>query len=247
MHVIFPGSPIRRSILPASRFLGQPSNSLALRPLVDICTAVIATLGMLPRVRLALRRPLLRPAAHSRRYTAPTTARSSPALAYAETSAIDLPPVLPPAPSLTPLQSDKLLHLPTPLPGDAQFDSSNEEMYPSTNIVNAISMISICLRRKETIPRAYQVFSRQLELAEQGRSLWPDATIWGKTVEGLASFGRVDESSTLYKWFQRAQDLVSRWETVSAMRLQREIAPGEAVLDNGGIQIYTGLLHGLFR
>lgn len=120
-------------------------------------------------------------------------------------------------------------------------------MFPSTNIVNATSMIAILLRNRETINRAYLVFMRQLDVAQSGEASWPDAALWGKMVQGVASIGRADPTNARYKWYQRAQELVERWNEVQAERLGEPAKSEVPMLNNDGVQIYSGYMIGLLQ
>lgn len=136
------------------------------------------------------------------------------------------------------------IHLPSPLPADVLHanDPALSALYPSTGVIDAISMIAICLRRPEHVPRAFQIFNHLLVDVKANGKRIPEAEIWGRVVEGVASLGQEKTDDKAYQnWRSRAEVLVGKWETTN----QRP--KGTACLDNDGLKIYQGWLSGLIK
>lgn len=152
-------------------------------------------------------------------------------------------------PSLSGLHVDRpMIQLPDPLPSDVSAPPTDPRsaLYPTTGILDAHSMISVCLRTPEHIPRAYQIFRQLLEENRKGLTRMPDASVWGKVIEGAAKLGReVNPNDTIKSamWRRRARDLVDRWET-------HHRTSGLPVLAGGnedGIKVYQGWFAGTVR
>ena len=185
-----------------------------------------------------------------RPYTAPTSSRSAPMPQLRETYE---PPAEFPPPSaqpssrpdpvdMSPLWSRPMIQLPPPLPSDSLHSSSTLQhaFYPTVGVIDSISMISMCLRRKEHIPRAYQIFQTMLKGLTTNASGIPDAQLFGKVVEGTASLAEpLAEDSDL--WRKRAQGLVRKWEQLQDLPID------EPALEREGVRVYAGWLTGLVK
>lgn len=115
-------------------------------------------------------------------------------------------------------------------------------MYPSTGVLDSISMIAICLRRPEHIPRAYQIFNHVLVGAKASTRRIPEAEIWGRVIEGVASLGTQKADETAWKtWRSRAETLVGKWEAL------HDKPQGAVALGNDGVRVYQGWLSGLMK
>lgn len=124
-------------------------------------------------------------------------------------------------------------------------DSTHATLYPSTGVIDSVSLISICLRRPEHVPRAYQIFKQLLEDSKTKTRRMPDTEIWAKVIQAMASLGRdlpgKPEEGT--KWKDRTQGVIDAWE--SAFR-----ATGQGILagkDREGIKIYQGWFAGMVQ
>ena len=193
---------------------------------------------------------LLTRTATSRSYTSPTAPRSQPPMAQlveqSETPFVQPPPTsAPPSPSYAPMPSiasRSLLTLPYMLPPDSTSEGTeaHQAMYPSSGFIDSQSMIGICLRRKEHIPRAYQIFRQLIDDAENGSRPWPDADTFGRVLHGVASLGR-DGAPAFVKWRSRAERILDKWES-----LQPRIR-GMPALTEQGVRVYRGWFQGLVR
>jgi DNA-directed RNA polymerase len=104
-------------------------------------------------------------------------------------------------------------------------------------------MISICLRRPEFVPRAYQIFRQILEDTATGLQRTPEADVWGRVIEGMASLGNEKTGSdNAQTWRRRAAKLVERWEAISGIRLG-----GREELPKDGLKVYQGWFCGIVR
>jgi DNA-directed RNA polymerase len=121
-------------------------------------------------------------------------------------------------------------------------DSTYEALYPSTGVLDAISMISICLRRPDHIPRAYQIFKQLLGSVGSGPKRIPEADVWGKVIQGAQSLAK-GSGDEVKRWTRRAEGLVHEWETVNRSRGVPKVA-GAA---KDGIKVYQGWFAGLVR
>ncbi|WVN88677.1 uncharacterized protein L203_103890 [Cryptococcus depauperatus CBS 7841] len=146
----------------------------------------------------------------------------------------------------TPFQNYVSFNLPTPLPRNVMPppNSPQAALYPSTGVIDAISMISICLRRPEYVPRAYQIFTQLLRDSITGQTSAPEARVWAMVVEGVAALGNESSSgNNAEKWRKRAESLVEKWGESSGLQGRKE----PAGLDRDGVRIYQGWFNGLIR
>jgi DNA-directed RNA polymerase len=106
-------------------------------------------------------------------------------------------------------------------------------------------MISICLRRPEHVPRAYQIFKQLVEDSKTGLRTIPDAEVWGRVIEGVASLGREGqgEGVVYQKWRQRAERLVGWWEAACGT----DSVGLPAGLGKGGLKVYQGWFEGMIK
>ncbi|ODN96443.1 DNA-directed RNA polymerase, mitochondrial [Cryptococcus wingfieldii CBS 7118] len=134
------------------------------------------------------------------------------------------------------------LNLPSPLPNDivSPPSSAHSALYPSTSVLDSISMISICLRRPEHVPRAYQIFTQLLRDPVTGQSRAPEAKVWSVVIEGVASLaGQQGSSAGAERWRKRAEKLVEQWGVSFGSK-------GKVpVLEHQGIKVYQGWFNGL--
>ncbi|WVQ76764.1 hypothetical protein IAR50_006438 [Cryptococcus sp. DSM 104548] len=134
------------------------------------------------------------------------------------------------------------LNLPSPLPNDivSPPSSSHANLYPSTSVLDSISMISICLRRPEHVPRAYQIFTQLLRDPVTGQSRVPEAKVWSMVIEGVASIaGQQDSPEGTERWRKRAEKLVEQWGVSCGSK-------GKVpVLEHEGLMVYQGWFNGL--
>ncbi len=112
-------------------------------------------------------------------------------------------------------------------------------------------MISICLRRPEFVPRAYQIFRQILEDAAIGLQPAPDVDVWARVIEGVAGLGKetpgakkrnTDGVTEAEKWRRRAAKLVERWETASGIDRRGKDEIGEQ-----GLKVYRGWFVGIVK
>ena len=185
----------------------------------------------------------------------PTPPRLSPLAQLAEIEPEIPPPFSPHDPSFRthkprsdhyPRRIGSLLNLPPPLPPDvtAQPTDPRDAIYASAGVIDSISMISICLRRPEFVPRAYQVFQQLLEDAGHGPGRMPEADVWGRVIEGVARLG--EESSAVgraFHWRTRAAKLVDRWESVSGYHARDRTLP----IPKEALKIYQGWFIGTVK
>lgn len=175
-------------------------------------------------------------------FSSPSASRLRPAAPAPHTTDYYQP--LPPLPS--PFRAQPLLNLPSPLPNDISPppDSPQASLYPSTGVIDSISMISICLRRPEHVPRAYQIFTQLLHDSPTGRMIIPEAKVWAMVIEGVASLGNVhSHGSNAPKWRGRAARLVEQWGETHGARNSKE----PAGLDRDGLRVYQGWFNGLIK
>ncbi|OCF41176.1 DNA-directed RNA polymerase, mitochondrial [Kwoniella heveanensis CBS 569] len=143
-----------------------------------------------------------------------------------------------------PSRSHPALHLPSPLPTDITPgpNAPQSSLYPATGVIDSISMISICLRRPEHVPRAYQIFKQLLEDSASGRQRIPDAEVWARVIEGVAGLGKESEKNIHWEnWRKRAGRLVSQWEAANGVWDLKE----PAGMNKGGLKVYQGWFNGL--
>ena len=134
-----------------------------------------------------------------------------------------------------------IVQLPSPIPLDSLQDADplQHAFYPSSRLLESISMISMCLRRKEHIPRAHQVFQTLLKDTDNGTAGIPEAQVFGKVAEGAASLASEDDSDGV--WRNRAAAIVRRWETLHGFPRDTPY------LGQEGIKVYAGWLSGLVK
>ena len=182
----------------------------------------------------------------------PTTPRLRPLAQLAEIE----PDILPlfshddPSPSTHLSRSDRhpgrvgpVLNLPPPLPPDirAQATDPRDAIYANTGVIDSLSMISICLRRPEFVPRAYQIFRQCLDDAGNGSRRMPEADVWGRVIEGVANLGNQSSAvGNALNWRSRATKLVNRWENVSGYHASDQAAP----IPKEGLKVYQGWFAG---
>lgn len=132
------------------------------------------------------------------------------------------------------------ISLPPILPSDSQHENTHEQhqMYQSTGAIDSASMIAICLRRKEHIPRAYQIFRQIYADYEAGSRARPEAELYGRVIEGITTLA-VKGSTNEEKWRSRAEGMIRQWER-STLGPQKVAAK-----KNRGIKVYQGWFSGL--
>lgn len=144
-------------------------------------------------------------------------------------------------------------HLP---PGSSASSVLQSELYPSTGLLDAISLISVCLRKRETTERGYEIFKRILEDVKSGRCAVPDASVWSSVISGILQLAPPTNSQTQTtaedsrkaqvlrrtgeQWARRARDLVGQWETLNGSHVGTP-----AGLNRGGDKVYAGWITGL--
>nr|XP_018265754.1 DNA-directed RNA polymerase, mitochondrial [Kwoniella dejecticola CBS 10117]OBR87912.1 DNA-directed RNA polymerase, mitochondrial [Kwoniella dejecticola CBS 10117] len=136
-----------------------------------------------------------------------------------------------------------LLHLPSPLPTDITPNASSPQstLYPPTGVIDSISMISICLRRPEHVPRAYQIFKQLLDDSANKLRPPPDAEVWARVIEGVAALGKQSEGTAWENWRKRAERLVMQWQGAHG-----DFAAKQPIgLEHGGMKVYQGWFNGL--
>lgn len=154
--------------------------------------------------------------------------------------------------------------LPSPIPLDdprAKDPSprpTQSDLYPSTGLLDALSLISICLVKRATVPRGYEIFRRILADVSAGRCAAPDAAVWGSVIEAIAALSvnvskATDEraaevaQSEADAWARRARELVRRWEEVNGAGASGSSRVRAWGLKRGGEKVYQGWLRGLLR
>lgn len=138
----------------------------------------------------------------------------------------------------------QLTFLPSPLPTDQTPTIESSSLYPSTALLDSLSLISVCLRRPETTPRAYDIFMRLLSSHDEGTSSLPAAAVWGSVIEGSGAMAKVVIHPQQQRmWTERAADLVGRWERANG----GGNVEGEAVLRDDGVKVYRGWLRGALQ
>ncbi|KAK4689779.1 hypothetical protein P7C73_g327, partial [Tremellales sp. Uapishka_1] len=183
----------------------------------------------------------------SRNFASPSSPRSRPPAA-ALAQEVDHAPYYQhhtPAPPLHRLSNNPYpgrnhasLMLPSPLPPDAvsakvgEATTANAMLYPSTQLLDQLSLISICLRRPEHVPRAYQIFRRLLDESANGLRPVPESEVWGSVIEGVS---RLEGEN----WKSRAEKLVWRWEESCGS------PQGVPALAKNGVKVYQGWFRGL--
>lgn len=157
-------------------------------------------------------------------------------------------------PSYRPLQpfvEEKLVVLPPPLPDDLPMTENQSALYPATSLLDSLSLIHICLARKDTIPRAHSIFWTILEDHTAHRASLPDPNVWASVLEGILSLdapkqagGRPNTGKS--SWAPKADALVAEWEKLNGGRTDPESSrPRPYGLGKGGEKIYAAYLRGL--
>jgi DNA-directed RNA polymerase len=123
-------------------------------------------------------------------------------------------------------------------------NSAQHLHYPSFGVIDASSMISICLRRPDSTPRAYNIFRQLLADCDAGIRPQPDAEIFGRVLEGLVVMSESPGSSDDRRWRARTVRLVQRWESYRGIK---DAGKGQAALDAEGIKVYRGWFMGYVR
>ena len=100
-------------------------------------------------------------------------------------------------------------------------------------------MISICLRRPEFIPRAYQIFKQMLEDVKIGGQPMPDVDTWARILEGVTSLGK-EGGKNAEAWRSRSMRLIEQWEEYAGGGVAEE-TPEEC------LKVYQGWFAGLVR
>jgi hypothetical protein len=143
-----------------------------------------------------------------------------------------------------PTRNPSLIRIPQPLPADVlnATDYAQSSMYPASGVLDSISMIAICLRRREHIPRAYQIFQQILLDAKGMPHRLPEAEVWARVLEGITSLGEMKPGDETWKtWRTRAEALLGRWESHNNM------PRGQPALQHEGLKVYQGYLSGLLK
>lgn len=143
-----------------------------------------------------------------------------------------------------PTRTSPLIHMPQPLPADVMnaADYATGTMYPAAGVLDSISMIAICLRRPEHIPRAFQIFQQILLSAKGSPHRLPEAEVWARVIEGVASLGEMKQGDEAWKtWRGRAEALVGKWEA------NNNVPRGYPALQHDGLKVYQGWLSGLLK
>lgn len=162
---------------------------------------------------------------------------------YHHSSSLPPPPPRPePIGSTTsfPSRPREPLFIPPPLPADIVPNKNEAQLslYPSTGVIDSISMISICLRRPELVGRAYAIFNQLVEDARVGLKQMPDADIWSRVIEGVAKSG--SDKANGSKARSRAERLVRTWESLHSS-LDIGVVAGR---HQQGIKVYQGWFAG---
>jgi len=143
-----------------------------------------------------------------------------------------------------PTRNPNLIRMAQPLPADVinATDFAQSSMYPASGVLDSISMIAICLRRREHIPRAYQIFQQILLDAKGMPHRLPEAEVWARVLEGVTSLGEMKPGDDTWKtWRTRAEALVGRWES------HNNVPRGHPALQHDGLKVYQGYLSGLLK
>jgi hypothetical protein len=152
---------------------------------------------------------------------------------------------------LTPFVEEKLVVLPPPLPDDLPATETQSALYPATSLLDSLSLIHICLARKDTIPRAHSIFWTILEDHTAHKASLPGPNVWASVIEGILSLdapkqagGRSNTGKS--SWAPKADVLVAEWEKLNGGRIDPESSrPRPYGLGKGGEKIYSAYLKGL--
>lgn len=199
-------------------------------------------------IRIRSRPPfrLARPIIPTRSYASASLANHAPAVALKAEEDPEAP-FMTPRPKAVALPPRQVLNLPPMVPGDVRNmndTAAQDSLYPSFGVIDASSMISICLRRADSTPRAYNIFRQLLSDYDAGIRAQPEAEIFGKVLEGLVIMSESPESSHDHRWKARINRLVQRWETYRGIK---DTGNGQAALDANGIRVYRGWFMGYVR
>lgn len=126
--------------------------------------------------------------------------------------------------------------LPVPLPSDIESTPDNSSLYPSTRLLDTLSLLSICLRRPQSVKRAYLIFTQLLADVHSGNAPIPEATVWGEVIEAIGRNAHAFDSEQPGRAQQVAADLVRQWEELSNAIPSKE---------GQGFKIYQGWFRGL--
>jgi hypothetical protein len=129
--------------------------------------------------------------------------------------------------------------LPAPLPSDVESTAKNSSLYPSTPLLDSLSLLSICLRRPQFIKRAYQIFSQLIADVQAGKAPIPDAAVWAEVTEAIGRNGHSFDMKNPDRAHQVVAELVAQWEVMS----KKSALQGN--LDNAGRRVYQGWFRGL--
>lgn len=152
---------------------------------------------------------------------------------------------------LTPFKEDEITVLPPPLPDDQPASDAQAALYPSTSLLDSLSLIHICLGRKDTIPRAFDIFWTLLDDHAAGRTSLPDAHVWASVIEGVLSLDAPKQAggrspNRKAAWASKAEALVAEWEKFNGGRSEPGTSrPRPLGLGRGGEKVYAGWLRGL--
>jgi DNA-directed RNA polymerase len=70
----------------------------------------------------------------------------------------------------------------------------------------------------------------------------PEAEVWARVLEGVASLGEMKQGEETWKtWRRRADVLLGKWET------QNHVPKGHPALQDEGLKVYQGYLSGLLK
>lgn len=137
------------------------------------------------------------------------------------------------------------ISIPNILPSDRRQEGTPEHhnYFPTSGMLDATSMIGICLRRIEHVPRAYTIFRSLLIEYNAGTKALPEADVFGKVIEGISQLGKEGEKDYL-KWRSKAERIVEQWEEAFYGLPAHKLAY-KAVLERNGAKVYQGWFNGL--
>jgi hypothetical protein len=152
---------------------------------------------------------------------------------------------------LTPFKENDLTVLPPPLPDDQPPSESQAALYPSTSLLDSLSLIHICLARKDTIPRAFDIFWSLLDDHAASKTSLPDPNVWANVIEGVLSLAASKQAggrstSGNVDWASKAEALIAEWEKFNGGRSEPGSSrPRPLGLSRGGEKVYSSYLRGL--
>ena len=153
--------------------------------------------------------------------------------------------------ALTPFGQEKLTVLPSPLPDDQPISEAQAALYPSTSLLDSLSLIHICLGRQDTIPRAFDIFWTLLDDHAAHRTSLPDANVWASVIEGILSLDAPKQAggrpvAGKSAWMPKAEVLIAEWEKFNGGRSEPGTSRVRPLgLGRGGEKVYAGYLRGL--